>query len=101
MKCSKDHFFTYPAYDRDSDTLVCPTCRQVVELTEMPQDIGRESIASDNPIEEEIKDLRELVKTLTRRIERLEAQVHLNQKNASGSIFQKIQSLFRPSKENF
>jgi len=95
MKCSKDHDFLYPSYDRDSDMLICPTCREPIEVTEIPRETWGDVLAGDNALEDEVKDLRELVKTLTSRVERLERRAGIVQEGSGRSLFQRIRAFFQ------
>jgi hypothetical protein len=94
MRCANNHIFNYPAYDRESDSLICPTCCVVVEVTEIPRDTWAYAVESEIPLEDEVRDLRELVKTLTLRVERLEKQLGLLQGSTERTLFRRIQAFF-------
>ncbi len=94
MRCANNHTFNYPAYDRESDSLICPVCCVVVEVTELPEEAWNDGTGGEIPLEEEVKDLQELVKTLTLRVERLEKQVGIPQSSAERTFFQRIQAFF-------
>jgi hypothetical protein len=97
MICSNDHSFLYPAYDRDSDSFICPTCREIVDMSQIPQEDSRNQALTEDdiPIEDKVKDLQELVKILIRRVERLEKQADISQSSSGESLSKRIRSLFR------
>ncbi|HWP46041.1 MAG TPA: hypothetical protein VNM22_02660 [Candidatus Limnocylindrales bacterium] len=94
MRCANNHTFNYPAYDRESDSLICPVCCVVVEVTELSGDAWTDVTGGEIPLEEEVKDLQELVKILTLRIERLEKQVGIFQSSVERTLFRRIQAFF-------